>query len=68
MPSITGITTINRVKPKPAVLVFGIGLHLSKALSHLPICIASLSIANLVHIGKILLRRYICNLRGLKTA
>jgi hypothetical protein len=68
MPSIASVTTINRVKPKPAILIFGVGLHLSKALSHFPVYIARLFIANLVHGRKILLRRYICNLRGLKTA
>jgi len=35
MPSIASITTIDRVEPEPAVFIFGVGLHLSKTLSHL---------------------------------
>jgi hypothetical protein len=64
MPSIAVIAPINRVQSEPAILVFRVSFHLSKALSQLPIWIARLSIANLVHIGKILLEGQKCNLRG----
>jgi hypothetical protein len=68
MPSIAVIAPINRVQSEPAILVFRVSLHLSKALSQLPIWVARLSIANLVHIGKILLEGQKCKIRGFRFA